>query len=94
MIGPEGARETPVLPARRIWTIGHFTHGPSEFVSLLRRHRIDVLVDVRTVPRSRRVPHFDRDALDPWLAGAGIRYVHPAGLGGWRQPREGSPNLG
>jgi len=49
---------------------------------------------VRTVPRSRRHPHFERDALAAVLSGHGIGYRHFAGLGGLRKPRVDSPNGG
>lgn len=52
------------------------------------------LVDVRTVPASRRVPHFARDALERPLAEHGIAYVHMPELGGLRKPKPDSTNTG
>ena len=76
----------------RIWTIGHSTRSADEFVALLRSHAITGLADVRTIPRSRRHPHFGREALDARLADEGIEYRHFAALGGLRKPRADSPN--
>jgi uncharacterized protein (DUF488 family) len=68
-------------------TIGHSTHPVERFVRLLRRHRIEVLCDVRRFPGSRRNPQFNAGALRDSLAGAGIAY-EPFGeqLGGRRRP--------
>ena len=77
-----------------MWTIGHSTRPLAEFVDLLRAHGIDTLVDVRTVPRSRRHPHFTKDALAASLPEAAIAYVHMPGLGGLRKAQPGSPNTG
>ena len=77
-----------------MWTIGHSTRPLEEFVDLLRAHGIDTLVDVRTVPRSRRHPHFPKDALAASLPEAAIAYVHMPGLGGLRKAQPGSPNTG
>ena len=51
------------------------------------------LADVRTIPRSRHNPQFNRDRLPDDIARAGIAYVHMPGLGGPRQPRSDSVNL-
>jgi uncharacterized protein (DUF488 family) len=78
----------------RTWTIGHSTHTLDGFVGLLAAHEIALLVDVRTVPRSRRHPHFGTDALAQSLPGRGIAYRRCAGLGGWRRAAADSPNGG
>jgi uncharacterized protein (DUF488 family) len=75
-----------------IWTIGHSTRSAAEFTAILRAHGIERLIDIRTVPRSRRNPQFNRDELPETLAAAGIAYLHMAGLGGLRHPRKDSPN--
>jgi uncharacterized protein (DUF488 family) len=80
------------MPARRIWTIGHSTRSADEFLALLHAHTINALADVRTIPRSRRHPHFSRDALDARLTEEGITYRHFAELGGLRKPQPDSPN--
>ena len=77
-----------------VWTIGHSTRALEELVELLRAHAIDTLVDVRTMPRSRRHPQFEKDALVESLPKAGIAYTHMPGLGGLRKPRRDSPNTG
>jgi uncharacterized protein (DUF488 family) len=80
--------------AARVWTIGHSTHELDAFVGLLRAHGIELLADVRTVPKSRRMPWFWGDALAVTLPEAGIAYEHFRDLGGFRRPRPASPNGG
>jgi uncharacterized protein (DUF488 family) len=77
-----------------IYTIGHSTRTADEFLALLRAHGVTGVADVRTVPRSRRHPHFSREALATYLAAQGIGYVHLSGLGGLRKPKRDSPNSG
>ncbi len=79
---------------REILTVGHSTRGPGELEELLRIHDVQLLVDVRAHPGSRRMPHFAREALERSLAQAGIEYLHAPGLGGRRRPRTDSPNGG
>jgi uncharacterized protein (DUF488 family) len=80
------------MPATRIWTIGHSTRSADEFVALLRANDIAGLADVRTIPKSRRHPHFAREALNARLSDEHIEYRHFAALGGLRKPRADSPN--
>ena len=61
-------------------------------MELLRAHGVEELVDIRSVPRSRRNPQFNRDMLPKPLERAGIGYVHMPALGGLRRPRADSPN--
>jgi uncharacterized protein (DUF488 family) len=75
-----------------IYTIGHSTRSLEEFLSLLRAHGITRLGDVRTVPKSRRHPHFAGEALAMSLESAGIAYRHLPALGGLRKPRRDSKN--
>jgi uncharacterized protein (DUF488 family) len=75
-----------------VWTVGHSTRTAAELVELLRGHGIDRLVDVRTIPRSRRNPQFNQETLSASLAAAGIAYAHMPGLGGLRRPRPDSLN--
>jgi uncharacterized protein (DUF488 family) len=70
--------------ATPIYTIGHSTRSIEEFIALLRRSSVEVVVDVRTVPRSRTNPQHNRDALRASLAEAGIGYEHLPALGGLR----------
>lgn len=75
-----------------VLTVGHSTRTADAFVALLRAHDVRRLVDIRTVPRSRRVPWTSIDALPSTLAEAGIAHEHVAALGGLRKPRPDSPN--
>lgn len=59
-----------------LFTIGHSNHAEADFLGLLRRHAATVVVDVRSAPYSRFNPHFNRDALQRTLDGAGIGYVY------------------
>lgn len=77
-----------------ILTVGHSTRTAEAFLGLLQAHDVTGVADIRTVPRSRRHPHFSREALARFLAQHGIEYVHLAGLGGLRKPRRDSPNAG
>jgi uncharacterized protein (DUF488 family) len=76
----------------KIWTVGHSTRSGEEFVRILLENRIEVLVDVRTFPGSRRYPQFNRDTLAEALKEVGIEYQHKANLGGRRAPRPDSHN--
>jgi hypothetical protein len=78
----------------KIWTVGHSTHSLEAFVELLSEHGIALVADIRTVPKSRRHPHFDTDALTQSLPDRGITYVHLPRLGGWRRAAADSPNGG
>ena len=78
----------------KIWTVGHSTHSFEAFVELLTEHGIALLADIRTVPKSRRHPHFDTDALALSLPDRGLAYVHLPRLGGWRRATADSPNGG
>jgi uncharacterized protein (DUF488 family) len=82
------AHSTPLV----IHTIGHSTHTADAFLALLQAHGIRQLADIRSLPRSKRHPHFSKDALDSFLAAAGIRYRHFPALGGLRKPRPDSIN--
>ena len=75
-------------------TVGHSTHPIEEFIGILRAHGIRRLVDVRTIPRSRRNPQFSRENLPASLETAGIEYLHLPGLGGLRHARKDSVNTG
>ena len=55
-----------------VFTVGHSTRSGEEFVEILKAHRVEVLVDVRSFPGSRRYPQFNRAALSESLEKAGI----------------------
>ncbi len=78
--------------ARPIFTIGHSNRDLETFVGLLKANDVTRLVDVRTVPRSRHNPQFNRDTLPGALSTAGIAYTHMPGLGGLRKPKPDSIN--
>src|SRR5690625_4394980 len=78
--------------APTIYTVGHSTHPIEEFIAILTAHGINHLVDVRTIPKSRRNPQFGGEALAVSLTDAGITYSHEKDLGGLRRRRPGSPN--
>jgi len=66
-----------------IKTIGHSNHPIERFVDLLKTAGVALLVDVRSMPYSRRFPQFGKERLAESLAAAGIGYVHEgAALGG------------
>jgi uncharacterized protein (DUF488 family) len=78
----------------RLLTIGHSTRSLKELVELLVYHQVELVVDVRTVPASRRMPHFSKAALERSLPAHGVGYLHMPGLGGLRKPKPDSVNTG
>jgi uncharacterized protein (DUF488 family) len=86
------ARRSRKLPT--IFTIGHSTRPIAEFLVLLQQVAVNLLVDVRSIPRSRTNPQFNADALPETLAAAGISYQHLPALGGLRHGKKGAtPSL-
>jgi uncharacterized protein (DUF488 family) len=77
-----------------VLTIGHSNRAIEEFLGMLKAHGVELVVDVRTVPRSRHNPQFNRDTLPQRLEVEGIRYEHMPGLGGLRHARKDSLNAG
>lgn len=77
-----------------IFTIGHSTRPFADFVELLKSNGVERVIDIRTVPRSRHNPQFNRDTLGPALRKFGIAYTHLKKLGGLRHARPDSVNLG
>ena len=78
---------------RNIWTIGHSIHSQEEFIEMLKSFRIEVVADVRSFPGSRRVPHFNKEALEISLPQAGFQYIHIKNLGGRRKVQPDSKNI-
>jgi uncharacterized protein (DUF488 family) len=77
-----------------LYTIGHSTRTFAEFLEALEAHQIRTLVDIRSLPASRRMPHFNRESLETTLPKAGINYVWLKELGGRRKKiRNDSPNV-
>ncbi len=79
---------------RTVLTIGHSTRTWKAFLDLLRAHRVRRVIDVRSIPRSRHNPQFNRETLRKKLRSAKIGYVHLRKLGGLRLARCDSPNMG
>lgn len=75
-----------------VFTIGHSTRPLEEFIAILEAHRIGLLVDIRTIPKSRHNPQFNREELARTLPAAAIEYKHLPGLGGLRRARRDSTN--
>jgi uncharacterized protein (DUF488 family) len=77
-----------------LYTIGHSTRSLEELVAVLKAHSIQTLVDIRSFPMSRRVPHFNRESLERALPEEGMRYIWMKELGGRRKKiRDDSPNV-
>jgi uncharacterized protein (DUF488 family) len=76
----------------RVFTIGHSTRSIDEFLEMLQAHGVRRLVDVRTMPRSRHNPQFNREELSRSLHNRRLHYSHMPALGGLRHPRRDSIN--
>jgi uncharacterized protein (DUF488 family) len=76
----------------RLWTIGHSTRKIDHFISMLEENGIKLVVDVRSLPGSKRYPQFNKEALSDSLGQHGIRYEHFPELGGRRKPSPGLRN--
>jgi uncharacterized protein (DUF488 family) len=87
-------RTTKKEPAPLVMTIGHSTRTLKEFIGLLRAHAVSLVADVRTIPRSRHNPQFNKDSLPGELKKAGLDYIHLPGLGGLRHAKLNSLNVG
>ncbi len=87
--------ESPKVGRNKIiYTIGHSTRTWEEFVEILKAYDIDLLVDVRTVPKSRHVPQFNDEHMAKALPKEGITYEHIKKLGGLRHALKDSINGG
>jgi len=77
-----------------LYTIGHSTRTIEELIAALRAHQIQAVADIRAFPASRRLPQFNREALEKSLPAAGIQYVWVKALGGYRKKiLDESPNI-
>lgn len=92
--GAEENRTPPAESSPIVLTIGHSTRTLDEFIRLLQAHGVSRVVDVRTVPRSRHNPQFNKASLPQALKKAGLGYVHLPGLGGLRHAKRDSLNVG
>mgnify|MGYP001549405407 CR=1 FL=1 len=77
---------------KTIWTIGHSTRTFEEFVEMLHSFNIEIVVDIRSYPGSRRYPQFNKDALEISFPKNNIRYIHLKNLGGRRKVNPDSKN--
>jgi uncharacterized protein (DUF488 family) len=77
-----------------VLTIGHSTRTWKAFLEILRAHRVKRVIDVRSIPRSRHNPQFNRETLPTKLRVARVGYVHLRKIGGLRRARRDSPNMG
>jgi uncharacterized protein (DUF488 family) len=77
-----------------VLTIGHSTRTWKDFLEILRAHRVKCVIDIRSIPRSRHNPQFNREALSTKLRAARIGYVYLRRLGGLRHARRNSLNVG
>jgi uncharacterized protein (DUF488 family) len=81
------------MTERALLTVGHGTLNRDAFINLVKAAQIGLLVDVRSYPGSRRVPHMARTALEKWLPDAGVDYRWEPRLGGRRRTSPGSVNI-
>jgi len=79
---------------RPVYTIGHSMRPLDAFIGILKTYGINLLVDIRTVPRSRHNPQYEQTALRDALQTQQIAYLHMASLGGLRHARKDSVNTG
>jgi uncharacterized protein (DUF488 family) len=87
MTTPQPEPEQPI-----VYTIGHSSRSLDELVRLLKSHELETVVDMRTIPRSRLNPQFNRDRLEKDLPELGFEYRHFPQLGGLRTPQPNSAN--
>lgn len=80
--------------AHTIFTIGHSTRPIEKFVLILQSYGIRKLVDIRTIPKSRRYPQYGEENLKQSLEEAGVAYVQMRELGGLRPAVKNSENKG
>ena len=81
-------------PQGAVFNLGHSTLPIDRFMALLKAYRIERLVDIRTIPRSRHNPQFNDTALAHSLTAEQLEYVPMQALGGLRHARKDSPNAG
>jgi uncharacterized protein (DUF488 family) len=76
----------------RIFTVGHSNRSIRDFIELLKAYKLKLVIDVRTIPKSRHNPQFGEKRLANSLAKAGIEYIWMSGLGGLRPTSKDSVN--
>lgn len=80
--------------AKKLYTIGHSNHTLKTFIEILHAHDISMIVDVRTIPKSRHVPWFNLNKIKLSLFKEKIGYLHLPKLGGLRSASKNSKNKG
>lgn len=80
------------MRTKKIWTIGHSTRSLDELVEMLKSFDIELLVDVRSYPGSRKFPQFNKENLEESIPENNIEYLHQKDLGGRRKGKENSNN--
>jgi uncharacterized protein (DUF488 family) len=78
---------------KQIWTVGHSNRTIETFIGILESHSIQLIVDVRQFPGSRKYPHFNKEQLEATFKENNINYLHIVELGGRRKPAKDSPNI-
>jgi uncharacterized protein (DUF488 family) len=86
------AKKTPKL--KQIFTIGHSTRSLQTLLALLQAHAIATVIDIRTIPKSRHCPQFNKEELKQFLKSKKIGYQHMKNLGGFRHAKKDSVNTG
>jgi uncharacterized protein (DUF488 family) len=81
-------------PFKSIYTIGHSTRSIEDFIDLLKSFDVETVIDIRTIPRSRHCPQFNKEELKCALKNAKIGYRHIKELGGLRHALKNSMNTG
>src|SRR5512138_144987 len=79
---------------REMMTVGHSNRSFEEFAEILQAHGVHLVADVRTIPRSRQNPQFNRESLPEALGKLGVEYRHLPLLGGLRKAKADSINTG
>ena len=77
----------------KIYTMGHTTRSIEEFINILRHYGVQIVVDVRTIPRSKHNPQYEGSVLEKSLEENGMSYIHIRELGGLRNPKKDSTNM-
>jgi len=77
-----------------VFTIGHSSRPIDKFITLVKFHSIELVVDVRTIPKSGFNPQFNGESLKIDLHNNGVSYLHSKGLGGFRHAQQNSINMG
>ncbi len=76
-----------------VYTIGHSTRSIEEFILVLKHYNIEIVADVRKVPKSKHNPQFEGPHLEKSLEENGMSYIHIPQLGGLRYPKKDSKNM-